>query len=158
MHTYSTQAAAEHNIDVWFAVFPASSHDIGSCATAVQVAHTLQDWALEAFAVQGLYDISFTHETCVTCTSTTHTTSNPPPKQPPHTGSTCMEHLCMQLVRALATQTLSTSLVLVGGSSIACELVPTLYPITAGQGQVEQAGGVPYTANMQLTALSRVQV
>lgn len=73
-----------------------------------------------------------------------------------------MEHLCMQLVRALATQSQSACLVLGGaqGSTIACEVLPTLYPITHAAGAQASGGGqaphIPHT--LTLTALFRVEV
>lgn len=47
------QVAAEYGIQVWFAVFP-TGDGAGSCASAAAVASSLQEWAMEATAVQGV--------------------------------------------------------------------------------------------------------
>ena len=127
------QVAADYGIQVWFAVFPAGG-GAGSSASAVEVASSLQEWAMEAIAVQGthwwLIDI---------CTG--HTLS----------GIACMDHVCMQLVRALATTTVPATLSLGHGhSSLACELVPTLLPLRS----------TPATppAMVELRAVLRVEV
>lgn len=69
------------------------------------------------------------------------------------TGLACMDHLCMQLVRALATTTVPAALSLGDGHTLACELVPTVLPLRATHGHV-----TPSPALMPLRAVLRVQV